>query len=95
MKFDHMVKFNDVYYPAGEDVPMDVNGNSLEEISPPFSDKDIVFETMPERKKYTKTEINGMSKADLQALAAENGVSGAMEMTGTELKVILAEMLVN
>ena len=38
---------------------------------------------------YTKTEINRMSTADLQALAAEHGIDGAEEISGAELKRIL------
>ena len=41
--------------------------------------------------RYTKTEINRMSTADLQALAAEHGIEGAGEISGAELKRILIE----
>ena len=40
---------------------------------------------------YTKTEINRMSTADLQALAAEHVIEGAEEISGAELKRILIE----
>ena len=40
---------------------------------------------------YTKTEINRMSTAELQALALENNIDGADEMTGAELKKVLIE----
>ena len=40
---------------------------------------------------YTKTEINRMNTAELQALALENGVDGSNEMTGAELKKVLIE----
>lgn len=40
---------------------------------------------------YTKTEINRMSTADLQALAVEHGIEGAEEISGAELKRILIE----
>lgn len=40
---------------------------------------------------YTKTEINRMSTAELQELALENGIGGADEMTGAELKKVLIE----
>ena len=94
MKFDHMVKYNGVYYSAGEDVPNEEKKVGAENNPLPFSDKEITFETLPEEKKYTKSEINGMSKADLQSLALENGVNNAMGMTGTELKALLIKMLV-
>lgn len=38
---------------------------------------------------YTKTEINRMSTADLQKLAAENGIENALTTSGAELKEIL------
>ena len=41
--------------------------------------------------KYTKTDINRMSTADLQALAAEQGIENATELTGAELKTLLIE----
>lgn len=40
---------------------------------------------------YTKTEINRMSTAELQTLAIENGIDGADEMTGADLKKVLIE----
>ena len=40
---------------------------------------------------YTKTEINRMSTAELQALSLENGIDGSDEMTGAELKKVLIE----
>ena len=44
-----------------------------------------------EKNQYTKTEINRMSTAELQALALENNIDGADEMTGAELKKVLIE----
>lgn len=41
--------------------------------------------------KYTKTDIKRMPLDDLKALATENGVAGADDMTGGELKKILIE----
>lgn len=57
-----------------------------EEISPVEPQK-----KEPKQKQYTKTEINRMSTAELQALALENGIDGADEMTGAELKKTLVE----
>lgn len=75
MKYDHTVKYNGVYYHAGEDVP---------EETIPFSDID-------EKKPYTKTEINRMSKAELVELALQMGATDANEMTGADLKEFLIE----
>ena len=100
MKFNHMVKYGDKYYMAGEEVPMEKKDakeeKSVETPSPSYSDSDIILkeDSAVEEKQYTKTEINSMNKAELQALAEENGVDNAYEMTGTELKTLLTNMLV-
>lgn len=44
-------------------------------------------------KKYTKTEINRMSTADLKGFAVEQGIDNAEDMTGSELKKVLIEKL--
>lgn len=58
---------------------------AIEEEPLPFSDNDITFETQ-EEKKYTKTDINRLSKVELQELAINEGIGGAEDMTGSELK---------
>ena len=62
MKYNHLVKYNGKYYPAGTDVPVGVN---------PVEDK-------KEEVAYTKTEINRMSTADLKKLAKENGLDDSL-----------------
>lgn len=100
MKFDHMVKYGNKYYMAGEEVPIEKKVAKEEKTveTPPnsYSDSDVTFEesSVVEEKKYTKTDINKLDKSELQELAAENGVEGAYDMTGSELKKILIEMLV-
>lgn len=97
MKFDHMVKYNGVYYQTGENVPADEKPKGTKEQLPPLpftEDDQDTFETVSE-KKYTKSEISLMNKADLQSLAAEKGVENAYNMTGTELKALLTDMLVD
>ena len=42
---------------------------------------------------YSKTTINRMSTADLQAFAAEQDIDNAEELTGAELKKLLIEKL--
>lgn len=87
MVYDHIIKQNGIYYRAGEEIP-----DAAEDESPlPFSDKDIEFETKTE-KHYTKSEINRMSLAELQNLAAEVGVENAFETNGGQLKKILIEL---
>lgn len=73
MKFNHLVKYNGKYYPAGTDVPVG---------------ETFVIEEKKEPK-YTKTDINRMSIAELKELSLANGVKNAEEMTGAELKKCL------
>lgn len=80
MKYPYIVNKNGVWYPAGTEVP--------EDISP------ITTDNLTEKlvhNGHTKTEINRMSTAELQTLALENGIDGADEMTGAELKKVLIE----
>lgn len=44
--------------------------------------------------KYTKTIINRMSTSELRELALQNNVENAENITGSELKKILIEVLV-
>lgn len=87
MKYDHIVKFNGKYYPAGEDVP-DNNAPATGEGEKPSS---VVLEpktalTAESQKRYSKTDINKMTTSELQTLAAAEGVDGALDKTGGELK---------
>lgn len=89
MVYDHMVKAGGRYYQAGEDVP-ETDDAAGDENSLPFSDDDILLETK-EDKRYTKTDINGMSTGELQNLAAAEGIENAFETSGSRLKEILKE----
>lgn len=70
---------------------------AIEEELLPFSDDEITFEEKPEaisgeqleERKYTRTEINRMSKAELQELAKSTGLEDFDDMTGAELKEYL------
>ena len=78
----HSIKYNGVWYHAGEEIEEaggQPTSNSSQDTNP------------PEKKEYTKTDINRMSTADLQALAAEQGIENADEINGTDLKELLIE----
>lgn len=94
MKFNHLVKYNGVYYPIGTDVPMGDNKPVVENKVEKVEVKQEVVETpnVEDTPKYTKTEINRMPLDELKALATSNGVEGANDMTGGELKKLLIEM---
>ena len=83
MKFSHLVKHNGQYYPAGADVP--VGDNSVKEV---VEDAKPIVEKQTD---YTKTEINRLSTAELKALAKEQAIDGAEDMTGGDLKKVLIE----
>lgn len=89
MKYDHIVKFNGRYYAAGEDVP---DGGA---IPSPVKNEPPTAESTPDNKnkQYTKTEINKMTTAELQTLAATEGIENAFEKTGGELKKALIDLM--
>ena len=102
MKFDHRVKFKGVLYEIGQDVPMEENKAAekantkpqevaKEEVADDFSQYMNAPEIEEESTevKYTKTEINRMSTADLKELAKENGIEDGL--TGAEIKKALIE----
>lgn len=88
MVYDHMVKVNGKYYQSGEDVP-EIMDMAEDENSLPYSDNDIELEEESAGKKYTKSDIQRMNKAELQELARNSGVESTEEMTGQELKEYL------
>lgn len=59
------------------------------DISIPLSNSET--NTEDEELKYTKTEINRMTTAELQELADKVGIENAFETSGGELKKILIE----
>lgn len=86
--YPYAIKFNGEYYEAGEDVP-DTDSEAMEgNTSLPFSEGEDYIE---DERQYTKTDINKMNTADLQALAAEEGIENAYSTSGGELKKILIE----
>lgn len=88
--YPYAIKFNGEYYEAGEDVP-DTDSEAMEDNTPlPFSEGEDE-DYLEDEKQYTKTDINKMSTADLQALAAEEGIENAYSTSGGELKKILIE----
>ena len=78
------MKYNGQYYPAGADVP--VGDNPVKEVVE--KDAKPIVEKQTD---YTKTEINRLSTAELKALAKEQAIDGAEDMTGGDLKKVLIE----
>jgi hypothetical protein len=81
MIYNHLVKYNGVYYPAGTDVPVGVK--PVEEVKKVEEVEEVVVEIPT----YSKTEINRMSTADLKELAKEQGIDD--DLSGAEIKKAL------
>ena len=75
MKYPYIVNKNGVWYPAGAEVP--------EGAAPHNKESD--------QKQYTKTDINRMCAAALQAWAADIGIENASVTKGGEVKKLLIE----
>ena len=94
MKFNHRVKFNGVLYQVGQNVPMEDKKAENKQITEPKEVVEINFlDEFAEKElvKYTKTEINRMSTADLKKLAKSEGIKKAETMNGAELKKVLID----
>lgn len=82
-------------YDEGDIFPRDgltVTEARLDELSSTRNRRKIKLIELVEDKveqKYTKTEINRMSTAQLRELAVENGIEQVEEITGAELKKLL------
>lgn len=78
------VKVNGKWFYAGQEI------TGAEKSTSDFSQ----YMNPPETEiKYTKTEINRMSTAELKSFATEQGIDNAEDMTGAELKKVLIEKL--
>lgn len=85
---------NEYPYSVGDVFPRDGLEVSEERIKELSSSKNLQKRPLikkVESKQYTKTDINRMSTAELQSLAAAEGIENAFETSGNELKKILAE----
>lgn len=69
---------------------------ATKEVKKPLKKETVVETPLPletEKKEYSKTDILTMNVANLRALATEQGVEGAENISGTKLKDILIEKL--
>lgn len=77
------MKMGGKWYKAGEEIPS-AGTNPKDDFSqymnPPKEDKT-----------YTKTDINRMSTSDLKSLAISEGIDGAEDMSGADLKKVLID----
>jgi len=92
MIYNHLVKYNGKYYPAGTDVPVGVKpveDKKAEEVKEKNFLDEFAENLAKEEFAYTKTEINRMSTADLKKLAKENGLDDSL--SGAEIKKALID----
>lgn len=69
---------------------------ATKEVKKPVKKETVVENPLPletEKKEYSKTDILTMNVANLRALATEQGVEGAENISGMKLKDILIEKL--
>lgn len=88
MKATHSVKVNGVWYTAGSEIPAatEITAKEPEKVEADYTEA-------PKVKRYTRTEIRQMNAAELRRVATENGIEGADNFTGSELKeMLLAKM---
>lgn len=92
MKAKHSVKIGGKWYRAGEEISP---ANNESKTTQQTTDGQSVNGGTNDggQKSHTKTEINRMFVEDLKKLAAEQGVDGAEEMNGADLKKALIEKL--
>ena len=95
--FDHPYDVGDNFPRAGvvvsESRLKELSGNKNRQGKPLIElcvEKEVV---QVEEKSFTKTDINRMSTADLKDIALSNGIEGAGDMTGADLKKALIKKL--
>ena len=82
MVFNHLVKHNGKYYPAGTDVP--VGNTTVVETTP-------LEETVENNVGYTKSEILGLKVAEVREIAQKEGLENIQELSGAKIKEMLIE----
>lgn len=90
--FNHPYNMGDIFPREGlkvsEDRLRELSGKNNKQHKPLIK---LIEDKPTEEKQYTKTEINRMSTAELQTLAAEIGIDNAFDTSGGELKKLLIE----
>lgn len=96
MKFDHLVKHNGVYYPAGEEVPInETNGEGVKTPSVNVSGKVDEVQASSDKadkpRKYSEEDLN-IPYMKLKALAKKEGFKVDNTLKGYELKNMLRSL---
>lgn len=78
MKYPYIVNYKGTWYPAGTEVPVGTSNKAETKSEEETKDNEL-----------TKTDIRRMSTAELKELATKEGIDGAEDMTGADLKELL------
>ena len=86
MKYDHLVKHNGIFYPAGTDVPTveEVSGNV--DTGAAEKTEKAAGQEYKGNNTYNKSDILRMNVEELKKFAAELGLEVTEESTGKALK---------
>lgn len=88
MKYNHDVKYNGVYYPAGTDVPNEeTNGGGKKAPSVDVSGK-VEIKNIDSSKKYSEEDLN-LPYMKLKALAKKEGFKVSNTAKAEEIKDML------
>lgn len=91
-KYPYIVIKDGKWYKAGEEVPS--SASVLENRAIKGNEEVVAKVEQPiveKQPQYTKTDINRLSTTELKALAKEQAIDGAEDMTGGDLKKVLIE----
>ena len=89
MKFDYLVKHNGIYYPAGTEVPIEMNGGGNKAPAVDVSGKvDEPKVEEPKSKKYSEEDLN-LPYMKLKSLAIAEGFKVDKSAKADEIKDML------
>lgn len=96
MKFDHLVKHNGVYYPAGEEVPInETSGEGVKapavDVSGKVDEVQASSDKADKPRKYSEEDLN-LPYMKLKALAKKEGFKVDNTLKGYELKNMLRSL---
>lgn len=86
MKYDHLVKHNGVFYPAGADVPAVEDAAENTDTGAAEKTEEAAGQEHKGNNKYNKSDISRMNVEELKKLAAELRIEVTEESTGKALK---------
>lgn len=91
MKFNHEVKHNGVYYPAGTEVPIETENGGVKSPAVEVSGKDTneTFEQVKGKKRYTEQDLAGKKFFALKGMARAEGFDVPNDAKSEDIKKML------